>query len=711
MKGYRIFAFLMSICLLVSTCNIDIFANTEEEMQDRTELTGAVSDNRTRLDEVVSDNEISQEKEEESKEIGPVDIKSITKYTEQDGWSWDPQTRTLTLAGVNMYGYLPYSYTENPNNEGKMPGSLFDLPNGSTVIVKEGTENILRSKISGDCFCVNTAKYEEGKNGLTITGGGTLQMRLSEIAIFVCGDLVIDNVKLIFYSMDIPIMVSPFWSNTVDMDAKTLIKDSEITIEECTGGLYIYGNYEDMADITEENEPETSTLAIENSRLSIKVKLDEQKERVHNAIAITNGDLKVDHSTISMESYHPALKVWRQYSSQKRSTEDVISMNGVALQEGLSFAGAEYKMRDYNNYIYGQTIIPEGMKTEMSFRFRTIFSDEVEDLQFDQPFSNAVNKAVIKAVHNVTFDTNGEAQIADIQVLDGDTISEFPVLEKENLYLAGWSTNKEATEVDFTENTPVTDHTTLFPVWKEPVAEPSIPEPSTPEPPASEPPASEPSTPTDSSLIEQQESKDSLSEVEKTVLSTDTDKKDPADSAIAKLRLKGTGKNKSVKLSWKKVKGATGYVIYGSKCGTQMKKIKTVSAKKTSYTMKKLKAGKYYKYIVVAVKKENGTEKVLATSKSVHVATTGKKYGNPTNITGLKKSITLKAGKTKKIKPILKSKKKVKTHIAKFRYESSNKKVATVTKKGVIKAKKKGSCTIYVYAQNGLCKTVKVKVK
>ena len=101
----------------------------------------------------------------------------------------------------------------------------------------------------------------------------------------------------------------------------------------------------------------------------------------------------------------------------------------------------------------------------------------------------------------------------------------------------------------------------------------------------------------------------------------------------------------------------------------------------------------------------------LATSKSVHVATTGKKYGNPTNITGLKKSITLKAGKTKKIKPILKSKKKVKTHIAKFRYESSNKKVATVTKKGVIKAKKKGSCTIYVYAQNGLCKTVKVKVK
>jgi len=50
-------------------------------------------------------------------------------------------------------------------------------------------------------------------------------------------------------------------------------------------------------------------------------------------------------------------------------------------------------------------------------------------------------------------------------------------------------------------------------------------------------------------------------------------------------------------------------------------------------------------------------------------------------------------------------------HIAKFRYESSNKKVATVNKKGKIKGISKGKATIYVYAQNGFYKTIKVTVK
>ena len=44
-------------------------------------------------------------------------------------------------------------------------------------------------------------------------------------------------------------------------------------------------------------------------------------------------------------------------------------------------------------------------------------------------------------------------------------------------------------------------------------------------------------------------------------------------------------------------------------------------------------------------------------------------------------------------------------------YKTGNKKVATVNSKGVIKAKKKGTCTIYVYAQNGVYAKVTVKVK
>ena len=79
----------------------------------------------------------------------------------------------------------------------------------------------------------------------------------------------------------------------------------------------------------------------------------------------------------------------------------------------------------------------------------------------------------------------------------------------------------------------------------------------------------------------------------------------------------------------------------------------------------------------------------------------------------LNKTKSLKKGKTLKLSPAtVKQVKKliVKKHVA-IRYESTNKKIATVSKKGVIKAKKKGTCYVYVYAQNGVFKAVKVVVK
>ena len=50
-------------------------------------------------------------------------------------------------------------------------------------------------------------------------------------------------------------------------------------------------------------------------------------------------------------------------------------------------------------------------------------------------------------------------------------------------------------------------------------------------------------------------------------------------------------------------------------------------------------------------------------------------------------------------------------HDAKVRYLSSDPKIATVSAKGKIKAKAKGTCKIYVHAVNGAYKTVKVTVK
>ena len=212
----------------------------------------------------------------------------------------------------------------------------------------------------------------------------------------------------------------------------------------------------------------------------------------------------------------------------------------------------------------------------------------------------------------------------------------------------------------------------------------------------------------------QNETATTVEEAEKKITSTNTDKGDVTGSKFSSLQLKATGKNKSVKLTWKKVKDADGYIVYGAKCGNSMKKIKTLKGnKKVSYTQTKLKKGKFYKYMVVAYKNVDGKKCTIATSKSAHAVTNGGKYGNPTKVTVKSSKMTIKKGKKKTIKAsyTLPKGKKASIHIAKFRYESSNTKVATVSKKGVVKAKKKGTAYIYVYAQNGVYKKVKVTVK
>ena len=169
-----------------------------------------------------------------------------------------------------------------------------------------------------------------------------------------------------------------------------------------------------------------------------------------------------------------------------------------------------------------------------------------------------------------------------------------------------------------------------------------------------------------------------------------------------------------MKLTWKKVKGADGYILYGAQYGKSLKKIASFSkASKVSYTHKKLKAKSYYKYMVVAYKNIDGQKVVTASSKTVHVVTYGSKYGNPKKVSVKSATMKIKKGKKSTIKAtnVMAKGKKNKVHIAKFRYESSNTKVATVNKKGVVTAKKKGTAYIYVYAQNGVCKKVKISVK
>ena len=198
-----------------------------------------------------------------------------------------------------------------------------------------------------------------------------------------------------------------------------------------------------------------------------------------------------------------------------------------------------------------------------------------------------------------------------------------------------------------------------------------------------------------------------LEAVEKAIIGTKNEN-DQKGSTFSLLQARGVPKSKSsIKLSWKKVNGATKYVIYGNKCGKGNRYSKLGEVASLSFTQKKLKKGTYYKYVVVAV----GGDKVLGISKTIHVATKGGKVGNNTNVKVSKTKLSLKKGKSKTIKATLKAGSlNVKIH-RKVAWKSSNVSIAKVNKKGKITGVEKGTCYVYAYAQNGVCAKVIVTVK
>ena len=180
-----------------------------------------------------------------------------------------------------------------------------------------------------------------------------------------------------------------------------------------------------------------------------------------------------------------------------------------------------------------------------------------------------------------------------------------------------------------------------------------------------------------------------------------------------------------INVSWGRVKDTDGYKVYVQYCGQDFseKSANLVrSSNVTKFTIKKINGKKIdlkknYKVYVRAYKIVKGKKVYIGRSITAHIV--GKKNTRETNAKGIKlnkTSFSLKVGKkaTIKGKAILVDKKKrplTDKHAKELRFASSNKKVATVTEKGVIKAVGKGSCTIYVYAKNGYARKVKVTVK
>ena len=202
-----------------------------------------------------------------------------------------------------------------------------------------------------------------------------------------------------------------------------------------------------------------------------------------------------------------------------------------------------------------------------------------------------------------------------------------------------------------------------------------------------------------------------------------TPKPTPA-KVSGKLLPKMTAKKKGMTISWNKIKGAAGYDIFFARCNHDKKniapkKVKTIKGNKIfKWTKSGLKKGTAYKAYVKAYVYKNGKKTYVRTSPLMHSYTGNgtKKYTNAKSVSVKKTKVTLKKGKTFKIKAKVKKVKKnkklmPKSHAAKLRYMTSNKKIATVSKSGKITAKGKGKCTVYVYAYNGVSKQIKVTVK
>ena len=163
-------------------------------------------------------------------------------------------------------------------------------------------------------------------------------------------------------------------------------------------------------------------------------------------------------------------------------------------------------------------------------------------------------------------------------------------------------------------------------------------------------------------------------------------------------------------IRWNAVGSADGYDIYGAKSNGKYERIQTVSKNSVKWTHKKLKKGKSYKYYVQAYQEIGGKRIVIAKSLDVYSTTKGGKYGNASKVSAKKTRISVKAGKKAKLSAKAAGKKLNKT-AKKMRYVSSNPSVAKVSSKGIITGKKRGNCTVYCIARNGVYKKIKVTTK
>ena len=198
-------------------------------------------------------------------------------------------------------------------------------------------------------------------------------------------------------------------------------------------------------------------------------------------------------------------------------------------------------------------------------------------------------------------------------------------------------------------------------------------------------------------------------------------KKKVSGTLVAKMVSKGSN---SLAISWSKVKGADGYDIFFSRCnhdGLKLSPLKVKSLKGNDvfkWTKGKLEPHKAHKAYVKAYVMENGKKRYVRTSLRVHAFTSGGTASrtNAKSIMVKKSQVKIRVGKSYRVNKVKitkldKSKALMRGHVPRLRFKTLNKKVATVSKTGVIKARSKGTCFIYVFAHDGVSKRIKVTVR
>lgn len=181
-------------------------------------------------------------------------------------------------------------------------------------------------------------------------------------------------------------------------------------------------------------------------------------------------------------------------------------------------------------------------------------------------------------------------------------------------------------------------------------------------------------------------------------------------------RMTASGSNK-LKLTWSKVKDASGYDVYFATCDSKQSYRLLTRTSKRSYIIKGLKSGKSYKAYVMAWQKRNGKRYYIGSASPIVHAIAGdytSKQCNARSVKLNKSSLTLNTGKSSTLKATVKgvkSGRKLLQHVRLVRYYSSDANIAKVNNNGKVTGVSKGSCFIWAIANNGVRTSVKVKVK